>query len=212
VDSTMQFRAVVPTDARLMHRAIEKLVRLTKAGALCCDRAICESAGAWRSRSALHPRALVLHADAAGSEVPTHWLGRVAAPIRREMKRHTAIEPVIGCTKAEHRMDRNYLKDRDGDRIMVRQAHDEGHPRRHRLQLQPAATLARRGFCVSSSPRSISSPPAGNRLDQRPSGFFTDGHLAAVFWLMSGRSPAALGAFTTLYRLTDRLCRAGTGS
>ena len=33
------------------------------------------------------------------------------------MKRRAAVEPVIGHLKAEHRMDRNYLKGRDGDRI-----------------------------------------------------------------------------------------------
>lgn len=33
------------------------------------------------------------------------------------MKRRAAIEPVIGHLKAEHRMDRNYLKGREGDRI-----------------------------------------------------------------------------------------------
>src|SRR4029077_4561028 len=42
---------------------------------------------------------------------------RVTAPIGREMKRRAAVEPVIGHTKAEHRMGRNYLKGRDGDRI-----------------------------------------------------------------------------------------------
>ena len=42
---------------------------------------------------------------------------RVTAPIRREMKRRAAVEPVIGHLKAEHRMNRNYLKGRDGDRI-----------------------------------------------------------------------------------------------
>ena len=42
---------------------------------------------------------------------------RVTAPIRREMRRRAAVEPVIGHIKAEHRMDRNYLKGRDGDRI-----------------------------------------------------------------------------------------------
>src|SRR5713101_1504275 len=41
---------------------------------------------------------------------------RVTATIRREMKRRAAVEPVIGHLKAEHRMDRNYLKGRDGDR------------------------------------------------------------------------------------------------
>ena len=33
------------------------------------------------------------------------------------MKRRAAIEPVIGHVKAEHRMDRNYLKGREGDSI-----------------------------------------------------------------------------------------------
>jgi transposase, IS5 family len=33
------------------------------------------------------------------------------------MKRRAAVEPVIGHVKAEHRMDRNYLKGRVGDRI-----------------------------------------------------------------------------------------------
>jgi IS5 family transposase len=41
---------------------------------------------------------------------------RVTATIRREMKRRAAIEPVIGHVKSDHRMDRNYLKGRDGDR------------------------------------------------------------------------------------------------
>ena len=42
---------------------------------------------------------------------------RTTAAIKREMKRRAAIEPVIGHIKAEHRMDRNYLKGRDGDRV-----------------------------------------------------------------------------------------------
>lgn len=49
------------------------------------------------------------------------WIsGRVrgaTAAIKREMKRRAAIEPVIGHVKAEHRLDRNYLKGREGDRI-----------------------------------------------------------------------------------------------
>jgi transposase, IS5 family len=42
---------------------------------------------------------------------------RTTAALRREMKRRAAVEPVIGHVKAEHRMDRNFLKGRDGDRI-----------------------------------------------------------------------------------------------
>ena len=32
------------------------------------------------------------------------------------MKRRAAVEPVIGHLKAEHRINRNYLKGRNGDR------------------------------------------------------------------------------------------------
>ena len=41
---------------------------------------------------------------------------RVTKSIRREMRRRAAVEPVIGHVKAEHRMGRNYLKGRAGDR------------------------------------------------------------------------------------------------
>jgi len=37
--------------------------------------------------------------------------------IKREMRRRSAIEPVIGHMKAEHRMGRNYLWYRQGDAI-----------------------------------------------------------------------------------------------
>ena len=42
---------------------------------------------------------------------------RTTAALKREMKRRAAIEPVIGHLKAEHRMGRNHLKGREGDRI-----------------------------------------------------------------------------------------------
>jgi transposase, IS5 family len=42
---------------------------------------------------------------------------RLSPSIKREMKRRAAIEPVIGHVKSEHRMGRNYLKHRQGDRI-----------------------------------------------------------------------------------------------
>ena len=41
---------------------------------------------------------------------------RVTKSIRREMKRRAVVEPVIGHVKEDHRMGRNYLKGRDGDR------------------------------------------------------------------------------------------------
>ena len=41
---------------------------------------------------------------------------RVTPQIKRQMRRRAAVEPVIGHVKAEHRLGRNYLKGRDGDR------------------------------------------------------------------------------------------------
>ena len=50
---------------------------------------------------------------------PQIWIsGRVRGvtrTIRREMRRRAAIEPVLGHLEAEHSMDRNHLKGRDGD-------------------------------------------------------------------------------------------------
>ena len=40
---------------------------------------------------------------------------RITPQIKREMRRRSAIEPVIGHLKSEHRMDRNYLAGRHGD-------------------------------------------------------------------------------------------------
>src|ERR1700682_5409146 len=42
---------------------------------------------------------------------------RVTKAIRREMRRRTAVEPVIGHLKDDHRLRRNHLKGRGGDRI-----------------------------------------------------------------------------------------------
>ena len=40
---------------------------------------------------------------------------RMTPKIKREMRRRSAVEPVIGHLKAEHRMNRNYLAHRAGD-------------------------------------------------------------------------------------------------
>jgi DDE family transposase len=42
---------------------------------------------------------------------------RVTQVIRREMRRRAPVEPVIGHLKDDHRMRRNHLKGRQGDRI-----------------------------------------------------------------------------------------------
>ena len=47
----------------------------------------------------------------------TGQVRRVTKAMRREMRRRAAVEPVIGHLKDDHRMGRNHLKGRDGDRI-----------------------------------------------------------------------------------------------
>jgi IS5 family transposase len=47
----------------------------------------------------------------------TGQVPRVTKAIPREMRRRAAIEPVIDHLKEDHRMGRNYLTGRDGDRI-----------------------------------------------------------------------------------------------
>jgi transposase, IS5 family len=42
---------------------------------------------------------------------------RVTPAIKRQMRRRSAIEPVIGHIKAEHRMNRNYLAGKQGDAV-----------------------------------------------------------------------------------------------
>jgi IS5 family transposase len=67
-----------------------------------------------------------LHADAGyrGHNAPSDYKfkvytsrqkRRLTPAIKREMKRRAAVEPVIGHTKEEHRMGRNYLAGRHGD-------------------------------------------------------------------------------------------------
>jgi len=41
----------------------------------------------------------------------------VHGEIKRELRRRSAVEPIIGHVKNEHRMGRNYLKGKEGDRI-----------------------------------------------------------------------------------------------
>lgn len=53
------------------------------------------------------------------ANMKTHICGKKSkdSALKRAMKRRSSIEPIIGHTKADNRMDRNYLKGRDGDRI-----------------------------------------------------------------------------------------------
>src|ERR1035437_6702672 len=82
IDTTVQPKNVMfPTDAKLLNRAREILVRQAKKHGVDLRRSY----------------------------------ARVTPKIKREMRRRSAVEPVIGHLKAEHRMDQNYLAHRTGD-------------------------------------------------------------------------------------------------
>src|SRR5262249_39814223 len=93
----------------------------------------------------------------------------VTASTRREMKRRAAVEPVIGHVKAEHRMDRNYLKGRVGDRINAMLA--------GRLQLRPAPAMARSTLACHHPSLRRNCPGSKDRLNQRTPAFFTEYYL-----------------------------------
>ena len=100
----------------------------------------------------------------------TGQVRRVTRPIRREMKRRAAVEPVIGHLKAEHRMNRNYLKGRAGDTRQYR-------ARRCRLQLQPAPALVETAFArpLRGALPTADWPPIQLKTATQP--FFTDDEL-----------------------------------
>jgi len=83
----------------------------------------------------------------------------VAPSIKRAMRRRSAIEPVIGHLKVEHRMERNYLWFKQGDAVLA------------------AVGYASSGFCCTkswphSSPNSYSIQPENRNLQGRQFSFF----------------------------------------
>ena len=58
----------------------------------------------------VRPRHYAQDRDAMAAHIILSQAVPFTKTIRREMKRRAAVEPVIGHVKAEHRMDRNYLK------------------------------------------------------------------------------------------------------
>jgi IS5 family transposase len=91
-----------PYDGATLKPALDQMERLTgsKPKTACVDRGF--------RGSKYHPE-----------EVEVLVSGRrgLSAPLKKLLKRRAAIEPVIGHIKAEHGLDRNYLKGREGDRI-----------------------------------------------------------------------------------------------
>jgi hypothetical protein len=103
----------------------------------------------------------------------TGHVRRVTRPIRREMKRRAAVEPVISHLKAEHRMGRNYPQ---GPR---RRPHQR-RARRGRLQLQSAPALAEQAFARPSprTPTTADLLPISLKITAQS--FFTDDEFTSL--------------------------------
>ena len=109
VDTTVQEKAIAhPTDARLVLHA--KALHGNPYDGHTLDRIIALRSTATRATAATPIRTGSRFGSAARSAVSPKL-------IRREMRRRAAVEPVIGHLKDDHRMRRNHLKGRDGDRI-----------------------------------------------------------------------------------------------
>lgn len=70
---------------------------------------------------------------------------RVTPAIKRQMRRRSAIEPVIGHIKAEHRMDRNHLAGEQDDAVSCSSGQAKGHRQRDGRGRLPAVTAWRVG-------------------------------------------------------------------
>lgn len=90
----------------------------------------------------------------------------VTPRIKRELRRRSAVEPVIGHLKAEHRMDRNYLS-------FPTRRRQQRRPRRRWLQLPPSHPMAEASV-VQNPGCPVRRPKDQSSLK---SAFFTDDYL-----------------------------------
>jgi IS5 family transposase len=93
-----------PFDGHTLKGALEQIKRLVgwAVGNAYCDK------GYQGNPKQLEETTIHLASRRKSSMTPSEW---------RWFKRRPAIEPVIGHTKEDHRMDRNYLKGTDGDKM-----------------------------------------------------------------------------------------------
>src|SRR5438094_463749 len=152
VDTTVQPKAIAhPSDARLCHRALQKLVDLAERTGVRLRQSYRRVAKRAAIMVGRYTHAHQFNRARRELKFLRIRLGRVIRGIRRKIGDNETlrerfahllalavrvrfqdhrqrgpkvyslhapeVEPVIGHTKAEHRMGRNYLKGRDGDRI-----------------------------------------------------------------------------------------------
>ena len=129
IDTTVQPKAVMfPTDAKLLNRARERLVRSPmpqRCPAILMTRHARHRHSTDASAHRQHPRSLHHRCRLSRPQRParlqvlytTGQKRRLTPQIKHEFKRRAAIEPVIGHLKEHHRMRRNHLAHASGDAI-----------------------------------------------------------------------------------------------
>lgn len=120
VDTTVQEKAIsFPTDARLYHKARRALVRIARKMNIVLRRSyertgkkVFLKQGRYAS-AGQHKRA--------NKETEVHLFGKkkksMKASLWKWFSRRSAIEPIFGHLKSDHRLERNHLQGKDGDRI-----------------------------------------------------------------------------------------------
>ncbi len=99
VDATVQPKAITfPTDAKLLHAAIMGLSRLARRHGIRLRQS-------YRGHDAQNPRRVLISGQRRG----------VFGTIKRELRRRSAIEPIIGHLNAQANLGCRYLKGRVGD-------------------------------------------------------------------------------------------------
>jgi Transposase domain (DUF772) len=124
VDTTVQTKAIAhPSDAHLLLRSIQTLSRMAKAKGIKLRQSFVFVAKAARMTGVTALRAYVDlgyrgHNYKGKADVFLPRDRTVTSPaIKRERKRRSAIEPVIGHLKSDGMLERNRLKGADGDAI-----------------------------------------------------------------------------------------------
>jgi hypothetical protein len=92
---------------------------------------------------------------------------RMTRTIKRELRQRSAVEPVIGHLKSEHRMDRNYLWYRQGDSINAVLAAAGYNFRRLLGWLSRFLFQILTSFGLESPPISVQNPRSSRTASQR---------------------------------------------
>ncbi|MET4601029.1 hypothetical protein ABIB90_000480 [Bradyrhizobium sp. JR4.1] len=120
VDTTVQPKAITfPTDAKLLHAAIQGLNRLARRHSVRLRQSYSRVAKAAAMMAGRYAHAKQFGRHQRQLRILRSRLGRIIRDIRRKIEGQPALEPIIGHMKTEGHLDRCYLKGRAGDAANV---------------------------------------------------------------------------------------------